>query len=254
MAKCAVVAADHVKGPGNGNQVKSSCSPATTRPQEPTQNWPARPPPKPNAPSHRPFGSTVTPTGTSVKSLAEPLTSPPPPPPDAAPPPSTQPLRWLGTPYSWGGRGPSGPSYGTAHGAGTKGFDRSGLTQYALAQAGIRLPRVAADQYNAGTHIRHQPPQPRHDPPRRHLLRPRPHDARPPHRRRRPYLPIHRPPLSRTPKQWACHREIMHNGLPGHMHRKPTAIAEPPSWYGREASRTAGTGTRYWAAGPRHDP
>ncbi|WP_220126825.1 C40 family peptidase [Actinomadura madurae] len=63
------------------------------------------------------------------------------------------PLRWLGTLYSWGGGGPSGPSYGIAHGAGTKGFDCSGLTQYAWAKAGIRLPRVAAAQYNAGTHI-----------------------------------------------------------------------------------------------------
>ncbi|WP_169806935.1 C40 family peptidase [Actinomadura macra] len=62
-------------------------------------------------------------------------------------------LRWLGTPYSWSGGGPSGPTYGTAQGAGTKGFDCSGLTQYAWAQAGIHLPRVAADQYKASTHI-----------------------------------------------------------------------------------------------------
>ncbi|GAA4238138.1 NlpC/P60 family protein [Actinomadura meridiana] len=66
-------------------------------------------------------------------------------------------LHWLGTPYSWGGGGPTGPTYGTAQGAGIKGFDCSGLTQYAWAQAGIRIPRVAAAQYNAGTHI------PRHD-------------------------------------------------------------------------------------------
>ncbi|MFA1538016.1 C40 family peptidase [Actinomadura monticuli] len=62
-------------------------------------------------------------------------------------------LRWLGTPYSWGGGGPTGPTYGIAQGAGTKGFDCSGLTQHAWAQAGIRLPRIAADQYNTGTHI-----------------------------------------------------------------------------------------------------
>ncbi|MFI0484365.1 C40 family peptidase [Actinomadura sp. 9N215] len=62
-------------------------------------------------------------------------------------------LRWLGTPYSWGGGGPSGPTYGIAHGAGTKGFDCSGLTQYAWARAGVRLPRVAVAQYNTGTHI-----------------------------------------------------------------------------------------------------
>ncbi|MEU5993323.1 NlpC/P60 family protein [Spirillospora sp. NPDC047418] len=62
-------------------------------------------------------------------------------------------LRWLGTPYSWGGGGHTGPTYGTAQGAATKGFDCSGLTQYAWAQAGIRLPRIAADQYNAGIHV-----------------------------------------------------------------------------------------------------
>ncbi|WP_131738857.1 C40 family peptidase [Actinomadura roseirufa] len=62
-------------------------------------------------------------------------------------------LRWLGTPYAWGGGGPTGPGYGIAQGAGIKGFDCSGLTQYAWAQAGIRLPRIAADQYNTGPHI-----------------------------------------------------------------------------------------------------
>jgi cell wall-associated NlpC family hydrolase len=62
-------------------------------------------------------------------------------------------LRWLGTPYSWGGGTASGPSYGIAHGARIKGFDCSGLALHAWAQAGVRLPRVAADQYNAGPHI-----------------------------------------------------------------------------------------------------
>ena len=62
-------------------------------------------------------------------------------------------LRWLGTPYSWGGGNANGPTYGTAHGAHIKGFDCSGLALYAWAQVGVRLPRVAADQYNAGRHI-----------------------------------------------------------------------------------------------------
>jgi cell wall-associated NlpC family hydrolase len=48
---------------------------------------------------------------------------------------------WLGTPYSWGGGGPNGPSYGICcspggHDArGTFGFDCSGLTEYAVYQA-----------------------------------------------------------------------------------------------------------------------
>lgn len=58
----------------------------------------------------------------------------------------------LGVPYSWGGGGTNGPGYGTcdggATGCQTKGFDCSGLTQYAYAQAGIAIPRVAQDQYD----------------------------------------------------------------------------------------------------------
>lgn len=37
----------------------------------------------------------------------------------------------LGLPYSWGGGGLGGPSYGIGRGAGTFGFDCSGLTEYA---------------------------------------------------------------------------------------------------------------------------
>jgi hypothetical protein len=41
----------------------------------------------------------------------------------------------IGMPYSWGGGGPHGPSYGIGRGAGTYGFDCSGLTEYAWYQA-----------------------------------------------------------------------------------------------------------------------
>ncbi len=46
----------------------------------------------------------------------------------------------LGSPYVWGATGPDS-------------FDCSGLTQWAYAQAGVTLPRVAADQWSAGRRV-----------------------------------------------------------------------------------------------------
>ncbi|MER5450550.1 bifunctional lytic transglycosylase/C40 family peptidase [Streptomyces sp. NPDC002766] len=68
-------------------------------------------------------------------------------------------LSQRGVPYSWGGGNAQGPSYGICcspsgkSGAPIKGFDCSGLTTYAYAQAGIRLPRTAAAQAGAGQRI-----------------------------------------------------------------------------------------------------
>ncbi|MGY1826527.1 NlpC/P60 family protein [Blastococcus sp. SYSU DS0541] len=55
----------------------------------------------------------------------------------------------LGLPYAWGGGGTRGPGPGQDPDAGVVGFDCSGLTQYAYAQAGIRIPRNSRDQYAA---------------------------------------------------------------------------------------------------------
>ncbi|HEY2004642.1 MAG TPA: NlpC/P60 family protein [Candidatus Saccharimonadia bacterium] len=54
-------------------------------------------------------------------------------------------LSQLGVPYVWGGTTPKGRP-----GA---GLDCSGLTQYAYSQAGVAIPRVANDQYNAAHKI-----------------------------------------------------------------------------------------------------
>ncbi|MBE7190869.1 MAG: C40 family peptidase [Gordonia polyisoprenivorans] len=71
-------------------------------------------------------------------------------------------MRWLGTPYSWGGGNQNGPTFGIsdnggagdAHGDTThKGFDCSGLTLYAVYQASggkILLQHYTGDHGNPG--------------------------------------------------------------------------------------------------------
>lgn len=59
----------------------------------------------------------------------------------------------LGTPYSWGGGTPSGPTLGIAQGARTVGFDCSSLMQYVAAKAGVSLPRDTYHQINSGTPV-----------------------------------------------------------------------------------------------------
>jgi cell wall-associated NlpC family hydrolase len=58
-------------------------------------------------------------------------------------------MAYRGTPYAWGGGGSAGPGRGLAPDTGVIGFDCSGLTQYAYAQAGISIPRNSRAQYSA---------------------------------------------------------------------------------------------------------
>lgn len=64
-----------------------------------------------------------------------------------------------GVPYSWGGGSAAGPTRGQCcspggqDGSTITGFDCSGLTLYAYAQAGITLPRTAAEQAGVGRRI-----------------------------------------------------------------------------------------------------
>ncbi|BBY42801.1 NlpC/P60 family peptidoglycan endopeptidase RipA [Mycolicibacterium celeriflavum] len=59
----------------------------------------------------------------------------------------------LGVPYSWGGGNAAGPSRGIDSGAGTVGFDCSGLMLYAFAGVGIKLDHYSGSQYNAGRKV-----------------------------------------------------------------------------------------------------
>ncbi|MEV0586814.1 NlpC/P60 family protein [Nonomuraea sp. NPDC050310] len=62
-------------------------------------------------------------------------------------------VRMIGTPYSWGGGGATGPSFGMGRGARTKGFDCAGLTEYAWAQAGVRIGSTTYQQWRAGARV-----------------------------------------------------------------------------------------------------
>lgn len=65
-------------------------------------------------------------------------------------------LRWLGTPYAWGGGSYRGPTYGVNGPDGgwndgsVYGFDCSGLALWAWAQVGIYLPHYSGYQYFQG--------------------------------------------------------------------------------------------------------
>lgn len=59
----------------------------------------------------------------------------------------------IGVPYSWGGGTAAGPGRGIDSGAGTVGFDCSGLILYAFAGVGIKLPHYSGAQYDMGRKI-----------------------------------------------------------------------------------------------------
>lgn len=62
-------------------------------------------------------------------------------------------LGMLGVPYSWGGGGPQGPGYGIGRGKKTKGFDCSGLTEYAWASAGVSIGATTREQWRSGARV-----------------------------------------------------------------------------------------------------
>jgi cell wall-associated NlpC family hydrolase len=62
-------------------------------------------------------------------------------------------MDYVGQMYAWGGGSLTGPTEGFGPDVGVVGFDCSGLTRYAYAQAGISIPRVAVDQYALLRHV-----------------------------------------------------------------------------------------------------
>jgi cell wall-associated NlpC family hydrolase len=56
-------------------------------------------------------------------------------------------LRAVGTPYAWGGGTPTGAGPGFGVDTGVVGFDCSGLTRFAYAQADIGIARNSRAQY-----------------------------------------------------------------------------------------------------------
>jgi cell wall-associated NlpC family hydrolase len=59
----------------------------------------------------------------------------------------------IGTPYSWGGGKPTGPSTGVDSGANIVGYDCSGFTQFSFAGVGVLIPKYSGDQYNTGRKV-----------------------------------------------------------------------------------------------------
>lgn len=62
-------------------------------------------------------------------------------------------LSQRGVPFSYGGGGVTGPTRGTGRYLNVVGFDASGLTQYAYAGAGVKLPRSSGTQYQVGRKV-----------------------------------------------------------------------------------------------------
>ncbi|MGP3958274.1 C40 family peptidase [Nonomuraea sp. 3N208] len=62
-------------------------------------------------------------------------------------------LEMIGVPYSWGGGGVHGPGYGIGKGAKTKGFDCSGLAEYAYARAGALIGSTTQEQWRSGARV-----------------------------------------------------------------------------------------------------
>ncbi len=135
-------------------------APVVTAPEAPAAGSPEVPDvPTPDAPVAPPAPPAGAPAPPAAPPVAAPIVRPAPAPivrpaPPAGPGSSAAAqtaiaagMRYIGTPYAWGGGGSWGPGRGQDPDRGVIGFDCSGLTQYAYARAGISIPRNSRAQY-----------------------------------------------------------------------------------------------------------
>jgi cell wall-associated NlpC family hydrolase len=125
---------------------------------EPAPEAPVADEPAPVAPAPTVPAPDVADPGVPAPSVPAPAPAPAPAPPTQSPGPGSSSaaqtainagMRYIGTPYAWGGGGTRGPGPGQDPDRGVIGFDCSGLTQYAYAKAGIAIPRNSRAQYSS---------------------------------------------------------------------------------------------------------
>lgn len=61
--------------------------------------------------------------------------------------------KMINVPYSWGGGSKTGPSYGIGRGASTRGFDCSGLVEYAWGKVGVSVGGHTSTQWKSGVRV-----------------------------------------------------------------------------------------------------
>lgn len=108
-----------------------------------------RPPRTPGIPSLKPPRTPSTKTPTTPKAKTPGKTSPA----SKGDLAVAAALARLGTPFSWGGGSPSGPTRGIGRGVSTTGFDCSGLTLYAWSKAGVKLAHYTGTQFGQGRRV-----------------------------------------------------------------------------------------------------
>ncbi|SNS21606.1 Cell wall-associated hydrolase, NlpC family [Geodermatophilus pulveris] len=130
-ARAAATAAARTAAPAPGSSQAGSRSPAPAAP--PGGPAATRPPSSGGSTGSRPPTGTGTTAGAPLASAVATAVA------------AAESQR--GLPYSWGGGGSTGPSFGIPPDTDVHGFDCSGLTEYAYARAGIRIGGTSREQF-----------------------------------------------------------------------------------------------------------